>query len=85
MRFNILPDKFVEEILVINRYVVEENKIKVYFDRLYKTDMKKSPNHYIFLSSLINLQKMVYLLMCERFNIKYSEHDDEKFKSTNEI
>jgi hypothetical protein len=80
LRFNILPDKFVEETLIIDRYVLDNNKIEVYFDRLYKTDMKKSPNHYIFLSSLINLQKMIYLLMCERFNIKYSEHDDEKFK-----
>ena len=80
LRFNVLPDKFVEETLIIDKYVVDDTKIQVYFDRLYKTDMKKSPNHYIFLSSLINLQKMIYLLMCERFNVKYTEHDDEKFK-----
>ena len=80
LRFNVMPDKFVEETLIIDRYVVDNNKIQVYFDRLYKTSMKKSPDHYIFLSSLINLQKLIYLLMCERFNIKYSEHDDEKFK-----
>jgi len=80
LSFNVLPNKFVEETLMIDRYVIDGNKIQVYFDRLYKTDMKKSPNHYIFLSSLINLQKLVYLLMCEKFNIKYSEHDDEKFK-----
>ena len=80
LRFNVLPDKFVEETLIIDRYVIDDIKIEVYFDRLYKTDMKKSPNHYIFLSSLINLQKMIYLLMCKRFNIKYSDYDDEKFK-----
>jgi len=80
LRFNVLPDKFVEETLIIDRYVLDDNKIEVYFDRLYRTDMKKSPNHYIFLSSLINLQKMIYLLMCERFNIKYTDQDDEKFK-----
>ena len=80
LRFNVLPDKFVEETLIIDKYVVDDNKIEVYFDRLYKTDMKKSPDHYIFLSSLINLQKLIYLLMCERFKINYSVHDDEKFK-----
>ena len=80
LRFNVLPNKFVEETLIIDRYVIDDIKIEVYFDRLYKTDMKKSPNHYIFLSSLINLQKMIYLLMCKRFNIKYSDYDDEKFK-----
>ena len=80
LRFNVMPDRFVEETLIIDRYVLDDTKIEVYFDRLYKTDMKNSPDHYIFLSSLINLQKLIYLLMCERFKIKYSEHDDEKFK-----
>ena len=80
LRFNVMPHKFVEETLIIDKYVVDNDKIEVYFDRLYKTDMRKSPDHYIFLSSLINLQKMIYLLMCERFNIEYKEHDDEKFK-----
>ena len=80
LRFNVMSDKFVEETLVIDKYILDDNKIEVYFDRLYRTDMKKSPNHYIFLSSLINLQKMLYLLMCEKFNIKYTVEDDEKFK-----
>lgn len=80
LSFNVLPGKTVEETLIIDRYIIEGNKIEVYFDRLYRTDMKKSPNHYIFLSSLINLQKLVYLLMCDKFNIRYDENDDEKFK-----
>ena len=42
--------------------------------------MKKSPDHYIFISSLINLQKMIYLIMCNRFNIPYNKNDDEKIK-----
>jgi hypothetical protein len=75
-----MPDRFVEETLIVDRYILDGTKIEVYFDRLYKTDMKKSPDHYIFLSSLINLQKLIYLLMCNRFNIKYHEQDDEKFK-----
>ena len=80
LSFNVLPGKTVEETLITDRYVIDGNKIQVYFDRLYRTDMKKSPDHYIFLSSLINLQKLVYLLMCDKFNITYSKHDDEKFK-----
>ena len=56
------------------------NRIKAFFDREYKTDMLKSPDHYIFLSALINLQKMIYLLMCRYFKIKYIPSEPEKFK-----
>ena len=80
LRFNVLSNKFVEETLIFNKYVVENSAIEVYFDRLYKTDMKKSPDHYIFLSALINLQKMIYLIMCKRFNVTYVPEESEKFK-----
>ena len=75
-----MPNKFVEETLIIDKYLIYNNKIEAYFDRLYNTEMKKSPNHFIFLSSLINIQKMIYLYMCDQFDIEYNPDDDEKFK-----
>ena len=55
-----MHDKDVEETLTFKKYIIKGNKIETYFDRRYKTSMRKSPNHYIFLSSLVNLQKMIY-------------------------
>ena len=80
LRFNVMHEKDVEEKLIFKKYIIDGNKIQTYFSREYKTSMKKSPNHYIFLSSLINLQKMIYLLMCNRFNIPYNKNDEEKIK-----
>ena len=80
LKFNVMHRKNVEERLIFKKYVVEGNRVETYFDREYKTSMKKSPDHYIFLSSLINLQKMIYLLMCDRFKIPYNKNDEEKIK-----
>ena len=80
LKFNVMHEKDVEEKLVFKKYIIDGNRIKTYFNREYKTSMKKSPNHYIFLSSLINLQKMIYLLMCDRFDISYNKNDEEKIK-----
>lgn len=80
LQFNVMPNKNVNEKLKIQRYIVNKNKIQVFFDRKYQTDMLKSPNHFIFLSALINLQKMIYILMCKHLNIKYSPLEPEKLK-----
>ena len=42
--------------------------------------MAKSPNHFIFISALINLQKIIYILMCKHFNVEYNSNGSEKFK-----
>ena len=80
IEFNVMPNKKVNETLKINRYIVSGNKIQAFFDRKYQTDMLKSPNHFIFLSALVNLQKMIYILMCKHLNIKYSPLEPEKLK-----
>tara|TARA_Y100001968_G_C18871602_1_gene487446 strand:- start:22 stop:531 length:510 start_codon:yes stop_codon:yes gene_type:complete len=80
LKFNVMHNKNVEERLIFKKYIIESNRVETYFDREYKTSMKKSPDHYIFLSSLINLQKMIYLLMCDRFKIPYNKNDEEKVK-----
>ena len=80
LQFNVMPNKKVNEKLIINKYVVKKNKIEAFFDRKYETDMLKSPDHFIFLSALINLQKMIYVLMCRHLNIEYSISGPEKLK-----
>ena len=80
LKFNVMHEKDVEEKLIFKKYVINGNKIETYFNREYKTSMKKSPDHYIFLSSLINLQKMIYLLMCDKFKLSYNKSDEEKIK-----
>ena len=80
LQFNVMPNKKVNEKLIINKYVVKKNKIEAFFDRKYETDMLKSPDHFIFLSALINLQKMIYVLMCRHLNIEYSSSGPEKLK-----
>ena len=80
LKFNVMHQKDVEERLIFKKYIIKGNKIETYFDRQYKTSMRKSPDHYIFLSSLVNLQKMIYLLMCKKFNLTYNKNDDEQIK-----
>ena len=80
LQFNVMPNKDVNEKLIINKYIIRKNKIEAFFDRKYETDMLKSPDHFIFLSALINLQKMIYVLMCKHFNIKYSNLEPEQLK-----
>ena len=80
LNFNVMPLKQVNEKLLIKKYKVDKNKIRAYFNRKYETEMLKSPDHFIFLSALINLQKMIYVLMCKHFNIKYSKYESEKLK-----
>ena len=80
LSFNVMHNKNVKEKLIFKKHIIHGNRIETYFDREYKTKMKKSPDHYIFISSLINLQKMIYLIMCNRFNIPYNKNDEEKIK-----
>jgi len=80
LEFNVMPLKQVNEKLFINKYIVDKNKIQAFFNRKYETEMVKSPDHFIFLSALINLQKMIYILMCKYLNIKYEPFESEKLK-----
>ena len=80
LKFNVLNNKSVQETLTFKKYVVRGNKIETYFDREYNTDMLRSPNHFIFLSALVNLQKMIYVLMCSHFKLQYNPNDNEKLK-----
>lgn len=78
--FNVMPGMQVEETLFIKEYRILEDGIEAVFDRKYFTLMAKSPNHLIFVTALVHLQKMLYVYMCHRLNIPYDPLAPEKLK-----
>ena len=80
LSFNVMPEKNVREKLSIKEYRCAQGYIEVEFSREYYTDMLNSPSHLIFLSVLIQWQKLVYVYFCYHKNIEYSADDDERFK-----
>lgn len=79
LSFNVMPEKVVREKLFIKEYRCTKDYIEVEFSREYNTDMLNSPSHLVFLSPLIQCQKLVYVYFCYYKNIEYSP-DDERFK-----
>ena len=80
IRFNIMPNKHVDENIEIKEYRIWDNAIEAIFDRDYHTEMANSPNHLTFLSSLINLQKMVYVFMHDYLSLEYDKNGKELLK-----
>tara|TARA_A100001037_G_scaffold248831_1_gene231313 strand:- start:281 stop:835 length:555 start_codon:yes stop_codon:yes gene_type:complete len=80
VKFNVLPYRYVSEDIKVVKYYMEKRFIKAYFERNYKTDMINSPDHLVFLSSLVHLQKMIYLYLCYEFNVPISISGKEKIK-----
>ena len=78
--FNVMPDRDVSENVQVKEYRIWDNAIEAIFDRDYKTDMVNSPDHLTFLSSLVNLQKMVYVFMHEYLSIEYAPCKKESIK-----
>ncbi|MBC8213380.1 MAG: hypothetical protein ISR90_03005 [Candidatus Marinimicrobia bacterium] len=78
--FNVMPGMQVEETLFIKEYRILEDGIEAVFDRKYFTLMAKSPNHLIFVTALVHLQKMLYVYMCHRLGLKYNPLGPEKLK-----
>ena len=78
--FNVLPKKNITEKINVKKYCLKKRFIEAIFDRKYSTDMIHSPDHLIFLSSLIQLQKMIYIYLCYEFNLNINLSDKEKLK-----
>jgi len=78
--FNVMPDRPVEEILKIKEYRIWDRCIEARFDREYHSSMDKSPSHLIFLSSLVHLQKMLYVYFCHEFGLPYDPFGPEIIK-----
>lgn len=79
-RFNVMPDKFVEETLFIKEYKVFDNVVEATFVRRYHSDMVRSPDHLVFLTALSHAQKMIYIYLCSLFEMPYAPHQPEQFK-----
>jgi len=80
LSFNVMPDRRVEEILTTKKYIVKNRYVEVLFDREYISEMLNSPSHLIFLSSQIQLQKLLYVYLCHEFGLPYQPGDKELIK-----
>ena len=80
LSFNILPNRNVYEQINVKKYILKRRSIEAIFDRDYHSDMLHSPDHLIFLSILIQLQKMIYIYLCYEFNYPFSLEEEEKLK-----
>jgi len=78
--FNVMPGKQVEEKLIMRRYRVWDDAIEAEFDREFYSSMVKSPDHLIFVTALVHLQKMVYVYMCHYCGLKYDPYGHEVLK-----
>ena len=78
--FNVLPGKNVKEDIIVKKYILKKRYIEAVFDRRYQSDMAQSPDHLIFLSTLIHLQKMIYIYLCYEFGLSVTLEDNEKLK-----
>ena len=78
--FNVLPGKNVREDIMVNKYILKKRYIQAVFDRRYQSDMAQSPDHLIFLSTLIHLQKMIYIYLCYEFGLSMKLEENEKLK-----
>lgn len=78
--FNVMPDRQVSESLTPEEYSVGRRIARVVFNREYDSRMEKSPSHLVFISALVQWQKLVYLAMCEEHGIDYDPSGREHFK-----
>ena len=44
------------------------------------SEMSQSPDHLIFLSTLVHLQKMIYIYLCYEFGLSMKLEENEKLK-----
>ena len=78
--FNILPNKNVKESIYVKKYILNKRNIKAVFDRHYLNDMIESPSHLVFLTSLVHLQKMIYIYLCYEFGFSINLNGRENLK-----
>lgn len=78
--FNVMPGKDVCEKFRVKGYFVGTDVARSVFDREYASAMARSPSHVIFLSPLVQFQKLVYLMMCRRRGVEYVPDGPELFK-----
>lgn len=80
LAFNVMPGRPVNEELTPRCYFVGREIARAVFDRSYATAMENSPSHVIFISALMQWQKLLYLWACHRTGHLYRPEDAEAFK-----
>jgi hypothetical protein len=80
IQFNVMPDRPVTEMLRPTEYRVWHRQVEAEFSREYFSSMINSPDHLIFLTALIQVQRISYIYMCFEFGLPYEPHSPEKLK-----
>jgi len=80
LNFNVMPGRNVSETLAPRCYFAGQDIARAVFDRSYETDMEESPSHLIFMSALVQWQKLIYLMVCHRLGVPYEADGPEAFK-----
>lgn len=80
LRFNVMPGREVRETIFIHQYSLSSDYIECRFDREYSSEMLNSPDHLIFLSALVHLQKLIYVLICHKLELPYHPDAPERIK-----
>lgn len=78
--FNVMPDLPVRETLFIKEYRIWDGYMEAVFDREYHSSMTKSPDHLMFVTVLVHMQKMLYVYLCYEFGIDYKPSERERIK-----
>ena len=84
MTFNVMPGRSVSETFDISEYRLFNRdgkySVEADFSREYLSEMKNSPTHVIFLTMLVHLQKMTYIMMCDYFDLPIDTKGEEVIK-----
>jgi len=80
LEFNVMAGRPVTEVLHFRSYEVNEAYARGVFDRTYTSAMKASPSHLVFLTALVHLQKMLYMILCRRWELTYDANGPEQLK-----
>jgi hypothetical protein len=77
--FNVY-DVPVRERLLMKEYRIWQKDVEATFDRQYSSAMLRSPDHMIFLTAMVHLQRMAYIWICCELAGTYEAGAPEKFK-----
>ena len=80
MSFNVMPGRGVTETLHCKEYRAWSGYVEADFDRTYKSEMRNSPSHLIFLTAEAHAQKLAYIAIAESFERPYVPSEPEYFK-----
>jgi acyl carrier protein len=80
LRFNVMPDRYVEERLNVSEYQLSKHSVVAKFSRIYRSEMKQSPDHLVMLTFQAQSQKLLYVYLCHHFDIPYDSTGVERFK-----